>query len=150
MREAAGAEVKTNHVLTGDVTVVVNRITQSKRRIQRVLEIRISIERLGSITKVVVDLPDQVVFTEWLTKPGSETFKRRTGQNYWRERVLLGALAVTEEEQLVLDDRTAQTSCRTGCAESRGPALPPKRHSSSDRGRSRRLRRGVRWSLSAW
>ena len=95
-------------MLARDVLVVIHGETESEGGQQGVLEIRIAVEGFGAVREVVVHLTNQVVLDEGLAETLAIAGKRRSAQYYRGKRSLLGAFPIAEEEQLVLDNRSAQ------------------------------------------
>src|SRR5450755_4390699 len=92
------------------ILVVVHLETKSESGIQRVREVGVTVKRLGAVAEVVIDFAQEVAFAERLGEAPAQTRKRRTGQADCRKPILLGALTVGEEEQLVLDHRPAHAA----------------------------------------
>src|ERR1700722_481053 len=94
----------------GIVLVVVHLKTESEGGKQRVLEVRVTVESLRAVAEVVIDFSQEIAFAERLTETAAQICKRRAGQTDRRKPILLGALTVKKEEQLVLDDGSAHVS----------------------------------------
>src|SRR5262249_15426020 len=63
-----------------------------------------------AMTEIIVGLGQDVIFPERLAEAGADAGIGSSRQNHGSLRVLLGALAIQEEKQLVLDDRPAKAS----------------------------------------
>src|SRR5580692_4758622 len=94
----------------GVILVVVHLETESESGIQRVREVSVTVKRLGAVAEVVIDFAQEVAFAERLAEAAAQTCERGAGQTDRRKPILLSALTVGEEEQLVLDDRPAHAA----------------------------------------
>src|SRR2546423_1133136 len=110
MAETSRSEVESNHVLAGNVLVVIYGEPEPERCQQRILAIRIPVECLRAITEVVVHLADEIVLYERLAKTYPDPGKGRSTQHDRGERSLLGPFAIAKEEELVFDHRSTQAS----------------------------------------
>src|SRR5260370_5629429 len=66
--KASRTEVEPDHMLPGDVLVVVYGKPESERSQQRVLEVRVPVTRFGPVAEIVVHLADEIVLYELLAK----------------------------------------------------------------------------------
>src|SRR6266496_358005 len=110
MRERACIEVDTHHMCPGNVFVDVNAVAQSEIGVQGVFEVVEAIEEASVVSQVVIHAAKEFVIPEGHGKPSIERSVKRRGDLHGRERILLDALAVSEEEQFVLDDRATQAA----------------------------------------
>src|SRR5579872_5729057 len=133
MAEAASVEIHAAHKVAGNVFVVVQRVPIAESGAQEVLEIREAKERAHVLGDLVVQTAQSVAFMERIGKGARE---RRERSRYWhRHRGMLnGSLAINEEKQLVLDDRSTEIATVLATLEGRG---------ESYRCRQRRRKRAI-------
>src|ERR1700678_1825695 len=110
MRIAARGEVHAQHVRPGIVLVVIHLETESESCKQRVREVGVTVESLRAVAEVVIDFAQKVAFAERLAEAAAQTCERGAGQTDRCKAILLGALTVGEEEQLVFDDGSAHVA----------------------------------------
>src|SRR5450432_2349938 len=94
----------------GVVLVVVHLETESESGEQRVREVRVTVKRLGAVAEVIIDFGQEIAFAERLAEAAAQTREGGAGQTDRRKPILLGALTIGEEEQLVLDDGSAHVA----------------------------------------
>src|SRR6202011_3595380 len=106
MGETSGVEVNAHHVSSRNILIFVEGVSIPESSGQRVLEVVVSVESPGVMRETVVYFPQKFVVAERHADTPVEHVKRSRKQDRGK-RILLGALTVHEEEQLVLDDGSA-------------------------------------------
>src|ERR1035438_5901178 len=107
MGEASGVEIQAYDFISSVVFVVVDRETaREERAVSRILEVVETAKKTRGLGQGVVQAAGQLNFFEGRLKRPRISLERSRLENR-RSLVLQGALAVQEEEQLILHDRSA-------------------------------------------
>src|ERR1700722_6786420 len=118
MGKAARVEIDAQHVITGDIDVVIQRVTLAECSSQIVLEVGEAVEGASALGQRIIHTAEKVIFEERVGE-GTGVLPEWIRHLYRNLRVLQGPFAVAKEEQLIFNHRPAQAGAVLAALEGR-------------------------------